>query len=102
MTAVLLSTYRFFHDTFLLSFNKVTALLLLVILLSMVFLTLAEREEKKQLLLHMVDEDVDEEEEEVEEERRRRRMGRRDSGVSLLSCSTLSREISSSSYIKVI
>ena len=73
----------------------------------MVFLTLAEREEKQHLLLH-VDEDMDEEDE-LEERRRRRLMGRRESGVSLLSCSSLSREIgptplssASSSYIKVI
>ena len=49
----------------------------------------------------------EDEDEEVEEEQRRRLMGRRDSGVSLLSCSSLSREVgptasSSSSYIKVI
>ena len=58
-----------------------TAFLLVVTLLSMVFLTLTEREEKTHLLLH-VEEHVDVEDN-LEENRE-----------SLLSCSSLSRDVS--------
>ena len=58
-----------------------TAFLLIVTLLSMVFLTLTEREEKTHLLLH-VEEHVDVEDN-LEENRE-----------SLLSCSSLSRDVS--------
>ena len=58
-----------------------TAFLLVVTLLSMVFLTLTEREEKTHLLLH-VEEHVDVEDN-LEEKRESR-----------LSCSSLSRDVS--------
>ena len=62
-----------------------TAFLLVVTLLSMVFLTLTEREEKKHFLLH-VEEHVDVEDN-LEEKREENR-------ESLLSCSSLSRDVS--------
>ena len=61
-----------------------TAFLLVVTLLSMVFLTLTEREEKTHLLLH-VEEHVD-----VEDNLEKREENR----ASLLSCSSLSRDVS--------